>query len=315
MKAYHALVAALAHREDGTPLALFRILIGTTVFFELLLTRLSGSARFLWYPASAGGFKPSATTSHWLFHSLGGPTATNLDLVWAVGTAAAAMVAIGLGTRGFSALCLVCMQAMFTLQPGSGGGHDRVITIALFGLILATTDRTMSVACRVRTGRWTDSALVPAWPRYVGIWQLTVMYVFAGTAKLQPQWIPPGEMDAVYNMLLIPTWSRGSWEAWIAPLYPLTQLGSVITVLFESLWFIVPLALIWRATGRRLRFDPRPLFLGLGLVMHLTLWCLANLGPFSPITLSFYPLLFTGPELRRWRDRWWPRTSSAEHDS
>lgn len=110
-------------------------------------------------------------------------------------------------------------------------------------------------------------------------------------------------MDAVYTMLLIPSWSRGSWETWIAPLYPLTQLSSLVTVLFESLWFVVPLALIWRATGRRLPFDPRPLFMGLGLAMHLILWFLANLGPFSPITLSFYPLLYAGGDYRRWLQR------------
>ena len=70
-----------------------------------------------------------------------------------------------------------------------------------------------------------------------------------------------------------------------------------MTVLWEISWFVVPLALLWRASGRRLRFDPRPLYLGRGLLVHGTLWVMVNLGPFTPITLSFYVLVYRPDEI------------------
>ena len=295
MKAWNTLVTALAYREKGTSLALFRIFIALTICGELLTTWLSGAASFLWHPQVDGGFKETISSSHWLFSMLGGATTTTVDGVFVAAFVATLMVLVGLGTRGFAAISLVTLQALFSLQPGSGGGHDRVMTIALFGLILAASDVTLSLACKLRTGKWTSDITVPAWPRYVGIWQLTVIYVFAGAAKTSPHWLPVGEMDAVYNMLLMPSWSRGSWELYVAPFYRLTQLSSVVTMVWELTWFVVPLMLLWRASGRRWAFDPRPLYLGLGVVMHMVLWVLANLGPFSPITMSFYVLLY-GPE-------------------
>ena len=298
MKAWNTLVTALAYREKGTSLALFRIFIALTICGELFTTWWSGAASFLWHPQADGGFKEVISSSHWLFSMLGGATTSTVDGVFSVALVASVMVLVGLGTQGFAAISLVTLQALFSLQLGSGGGHDRVMTLALFGLILAASDATLSLTCRLRTGQWTSDLHVPAWPRYVGIWQLTVIYVFSGSAKTSPHWLPLGEMDAVYRVLLTPIWSRGSWELYIEPFYRLTQLSSVVTMVWELTWFVVPLMLLWRASGRRWAFDPRPLYLGLGVVMHLVLWVATNLGPFSPITLSFYVLLY-GPEEMR----------------
>jgi len=294
---WRAVVVALSHREKGTSLAIFRILVGLTIAGELLTTRLSGAMAFLWFSQTEGGFKAEVSSSHWLFAFLGGPTGANVELLWAVAWVSSIAIVLGIGTRGFAAVALFSLQGLLSLQPASGGGHDRLMTIALVGLVLASSDATLSLWSRLRRGQWISDERVHAWPRYLGMWQLTVVYVFTGAAKANPNWLPPGRMDAVYQMLLLPTWSRGSWEHWIGPLYPLTQLGTVVTVLWEISWFVVPLALLWRASGRRLRFDPRPLYLGLGLLVHGTLWVMVNLGPFTPITLSFYVLVYRPDEI------------------
>jgi hypothetical protein len=108
-------------------------------------------------------------------------------------------------------------------------------------------------------------------------------------------WTPGGGYSALYWVFQEPTWRRFDMT-WTAQLYPLTQVATAVAWWWEVL---APLLLVvyWlRYTadrGGRLRrlvhkYDPRLLFAGIGVVLHLTIAFTVNVGPFSWISLSYY---------------------------
>jgi hypothetical protein len=158
-------------------------------------------------------------------------------------------------------------------------------------LAFAPSGRSFSVWCRGVSP--TPGA---AWPRAVLVLQLGVTYTFAGIGKTGPEWWPWGGYDAVYRSLLQPHWNEID-ATFVADLYPLTQLATALTMVFETGFFLVPLWLLLRDRYPRIRrFDPRWFFLPLGLVMHGTLELFMDLGPFALVTLAYYLLLFDAQE-------------------
>jgi hypothetical protein len=188
-----------------------------------------------------------------------------------------------------------------------------MFTIALSVLVLAMSDRTLSVGCRLRTGRWTSEELVPRWPRVVIAWNLALIYTSAGVVKVTAEWMPAGDFRAVYTMMLNPAWARADWSWLMGPLFPLTQVATAATVVWEASWFVVPAWLLLRARpraggwGRVASVDVRSAYVAIGVIMHGTLWLMANLGPFSAITMAWYLVLYepgewaaAGRRMARW---------------
>ena len=90
----------------------------------------------------------------------------------------------------------------------------------------------------------------------------------------------------------------------------LTQIGTAVTWVFELTWPLVPLALWFRSTadrGGRLRgllnrVPIRAVYVTIGLTMHVTIFLIMEVGPFSWVTLAYYPCLFRPAELTHgWR--------------
>lgn len=302
MKLWGRIVEALAHPERGTSLALFRIGVGLTVFGELFLTWARGVSPVIWHTRTEGGYRPNLPHAHWLWDYLGPPEAATVDgLFWAT-TLAALLITVGLGTRIAAVVALFGIQALFELSSGSGGGHDRMFQISLFVLIFAGSEATMSLWSKLRTGSFTSDQRVPAWPRILITWNLTLIYVSAGLVKLAAEWLPQGRFRAVYNMMLTPHWARADWSWLMGPAFPLTQLATIATVIWEMTWFMVPIWLLVRSrerTGWLARFaavDVRTIYVAVGVTMHTTLWIFGNLGPFSPITMVWYAMLYTPQE-------------------
>jgi hypothetical protein len=279
----------------------------------------SGSV-VVWLHRDHGGIHP-LSSKQWLIGLLGGPSPDTIYGLLAVGIVAAVTLTIGLLGRLSALVGLQVSLALFSLLPASGGGHDRLITNALWILILAGSTATLSVDARIRTGRWRTDTPVSAWPRYVLVFQLCLVYWATGIHKLGSSWFPWGDYSAVYYAMLTPNWIRydpasADWVAWI---YPLTQVGTAITWLWEVSFPMVLLWLWWRHTadqGGRLRavaqrFDLRTPYAVIGLGMHGALFFLMELGPFSFITLSFYVSLWHHDELVRWMP-WLGATARSE---
>lgn len=308
-RGWTALVRRLAHREPATALALFRIAVALCVVYALGQTILSDTVTAVWVAREHGGMK-SLVTQHWLVAALGGATPAAVWGLIATALAGALCLALGLGARVAALVTGQCCIALFSLHPTSGGGHDRVITNALWLLVLAPSSATLSLDCWLRHRRFTSAAPVAAWPRYLAVVQISVIYGMTGVQKLGSSWFPWGDYSAVYYALQTPSWARHELDqvaVLVAHLYPLTQLGTAVTWLWELSFPVVLLALYWRATRDRPgrlrawanRVDLRRAYALVGLLMHGLLFVMMELGPFSLITPAFYLCLWHPDEWAR----------------
>jgi hypothetical protein len=289
-----ALVDLTSIREPGTSLARFRIAVGLIIVYALLSMIAAGLVDVMWVDAAYGGLQ-TLSTRHWLVGLMGGRTPTAAWTLVGGGLVLASLLVVGLGGRLTALLTLQAYYALTSAHGTLAGGYDTLITNALWLLVLAESTATLSLDCRRRTGRWTSDRPVPAWPRYLVIMQLLVVYGATGLHKLSPVWTPGGDYSALYWVFQEPTWRRFDMD-WTASVFPITQLGTAVTWWWEVL---APLMLVvyWaRYTAerggrvRRLlnRFDLRKPWAAVGVGLHLGILVLLNVGPFSPISLAYY---------------------------
>jgi len=287
-------VALTSTRERGTSLARFRIAVGLVILYSIGSMIAADLVEVMWIDAEYGGLQ-SLSDWHWLASALGGRTPTTAWVLVSGGLVSGAMLAVGLGGRWTALVALQFYYALNTAKPTLTGGYDTMVINALWLLVLASSTATLSLDCRLRTGSWRSDRLVPAWPRYLLILQLLVVYGTTGLYKLSPVWVPGGSHSALWWVFQEPTWRRFDMT-WLASAYPLTQLASAVTWWWEVL---TPLLLLYywaRHTAERggrlrralLRFDLRKPWAAIGIGLHLGILALINVGPFSLISLSYY---------------------------
>jgi hypothetical protein len=300
-------VAFLSQREAGTSLALFRIACGLGVVGTVGSIVLHGLVPIIWLNRADGGYRNFEDVP-WLFKLLGGLRPETIWPVVAVALVAGLLLALGLGGRVPALLALQTYIALADINPQTGGSDDLLLANALWLLVLARSTATLSVDCRLRTGRWTSAAPVPAWPRYLAIYQLVLAYWATGMQKLGIHWTPLGDYSALYYVLQVPSWQR--WDmTWLAWIYPLTQVATAVTWLWENSAPLLLVALYYRRTREgpgwlralfnRLHF--RTVWVLIGVGMHISLFVLMNVEPFNWVTLSYYVCLFRPEE---WQAAW-----------
>jgi hypothetical protein len=229
---------------------------------------------------------------------------------WTVAVAAGLALVLGVGGRLPAVAAWITYPALVDLNGDAVGGYDLVFGNAFWLLVLARSTATLSLDCRLRTGRWTSDEPVPAWPRYLAVFQLVLIYWSTGMHKLSRTWVPGGDASALYYTLQQPTWQRFDMS-WLAHVYPLTQAATVTAWLWEVSAPLLLLALWYRRTADRpgrLRalfnlVNYRRWWVLMGLGMHLGVLVLMEVGPFSPLMLSFYACLYRPEEWRRARPR------------
>jgi hypothetical protein len=336
----------LNRREYGTSLALFRIGCGLAVFCSVGSALLHGVAGAVWLDQADGGYRQwgnplwlfglaggeSAAQRHfeyfkvglgpWLFGLLGGVSPATLWAMVGVVMVSALMLIVGLGGRITTFVLLQAYIAVSGINDQIWGGDDQLIGNALWLLVLGRATATLSLDCRLRTGCWRSDTLVAAWPRYLAIYQLVLVYFTTAMQKVSIYWTPAGEYSALYYILQEPTWQR--WDmSWLAWVFPLTQVATALTWCWELSSPLLLLALWYRSTPERrgwLRtlfnaINFRRLYVLVGLGMHLGIWILMGVGPFSWITLSFYFCLYRPEEWRTTWNRvrgWWTKTARTE---
>jgi hypothetical protein len=268
--------------------------IGAVTLWTLARIGLSGAAAVIWTPATEGGAFP--IVGDWRVSLLGGPSSVVTWGLLAVALVGASLVAVGLWTRAAALATGQASIALFSLLPMAGGGHDRLLTNALWLLVLSPSDASLSLSTRLRTGRWIDPTPRPAIGRFLAILQICVVYTATSWAKLGAEWWPWGGLAAVYRSLLAPSWARYDLS-WIAAFYPATQAMTAVTLLWEGTFWVVGAWLLLRRRWPRVaRHDPRLLDIFVGVCVHGTLELAMNLGPFAWATLAFYPCLFRADE-------------------
>ena len=171
-------------------------------------------------------------------------------------------------------------------------------------LLFSSANAALSLDCRRRTGAWINGSPEPAWPRYLLVFQLLVIYGATGIQKMSHTWTPLGGYSALYWVFQDPTWRRFDMT-WSASVYPLLQLGTALTWHWEISAPLLVLYYYAKRTeneGGRLRrwltrWDLRKPFAALGIALHFGILAFLNVGPFSFISLAYYLLLLRPAEL------------------
>ncbi len=294
--------AFLDHREPATTLALFRIACGLCVLGSIGSVVVADLVPIIWMDAKDGGYTALAPAT-WQFKYLGAVTPTTVWGMVILTLVSSVLLAIGLGGRITALLTLQSFIAVYRLNGDASGGDDWLLSNALWLLVLARSTATLSLDCRLRTGSWTSTAPVPAWPRYLVIYQMVLVYWSTGMQKLSVYWTPAGEFSALYYILQEPCWQR--WDMnWLAWVYPVTQASTAITWIWEITSPLLLLALWYRGTrerpGRLRAFFNwihfREVFVIVGVTLHLLILIFMALGPFSWVSLAYYICLFRPEE-------------------
>ena len=310
-RAWAGWVARFDATEPAYALAVVRILLALTILTCLVNIGVSGVLPLLWHDRAHGGMR-DVSGAWWLVRLLGGPKAGLVDAIYGLAVTGAGLLLLGIGGRVTPLVLGQLLMVLFSLNSTTGGGHDRVMTCALFVLGFSGASATLSLPARLTTGRWLAPAMVPSWPRWVLFYQLGLIYMSTGMQKVGSDWLPWGDFRAIYYALQLTEWAR--WEhTWAGTAwgYPLTQLGTMSTLFLEWSGLVWVLAAWYAETPERRgrlrawsnRLHLRELYLFLGLGLHIGIWITMNVGPFSPVMLSLYPCAYGGA--------WWARRLAA----
>ncbi|MEZ4448212.1 MAG: hypothetical protein R3B09_01950 [Nannocystaceae bacterium] len=300
-----ALVALCGRREPAHGLALFRIAVGLSMLYALISMAWSGLDQVFWVDTADGGMFDHRP-DHWLLAALGGRTAAVIGGLVPVGIGLAVCVTLGLGGRPVLLCAGQVYQALVRAGPLVTGGYDLLIGDALWLLLLAGASRSLSLDARIRRGTWAPAIDIAAWPRYLAIFQILTVYTTTGLHKQGPPWTPIGGFSALYWVFQEPTWRRFDLS-FTASVYPLTQIATAVTWLWEISALLLLVFYYYRETAERpgrirawmQRRDLRVAFVAIGVPLHLGILILLNVGPFSLISLAYYLCLWHPDELAR----------------
>jgi hypothetical protein len=300
-------------REGAEALAAVRICVALVVLWDMATTAQLGLTEALWAPVEEGGIGPASYARPIsIVYEWFGASATLAWLLFAVVCASAALLLLGLFTRT-SALVLVLAYAQLALlSPAADRGIDALLRNVLMLIACSGAGATLSLDARLFHGSFARDIEVTAWPRYLIVLQLVVLYFWAGMLKQAPAWTAIDGYSALYIVMNQPHYAG----LVLAPehyrvIYPLLQIGAFATTLFERLAPLVPVLMWLRATrerGGRLRaFANRArlleLWAGTGVFFHLGLAVALQLGIFPWGCLALYPALAGPRALRAWAGR------------
>lgn len=295
-------------REGAESLALIRAGIGLVILVDLGQVARFDLVPTLWAPIEDGGLGPSTRAAPIaLFYHAFGASAASAYALFGLTVLCASAVCLGLCTRLSALGLLFCSGQMQHLCPVGSRGIDALLRNALALLICSGAGATWSLDARLRHGRFDVQAQVPAWPRYLLIAQLIVLYFWAGMLKQSPEWNSIGDYSALFRVLSAPDYARFALTpGQLAGLYPLLQVATFVTLLFERSAPLLPLLIWWRSAPERAgalgrlarRCRLLELWVVTGVLFHLALAALTKLGIFPWGCLALYPALAPAQKLK-----------------
>jgi hypothetical protein len=191
-------------------------------------------------------------------------------------------VLVGFAYRVSMALCFVGLTYLFLLEQALYLNHIYLICLICLLMTVVPAHRSLSVDARLRPGLRADH--VPRWNLLLLQFQLGVVYVYAGVAKLNIDW---------FRGQPVRLWAGELGE------------GAVYLIAYGGLLFdlaIVPL-LCWRKT--------RPWAFASAVLFHLANSQLFNIGVF-PWFMIGATTLFLAPD---WPRRWLASRSPVAHET
>lgn len=297
-------------REHPRSMALIRVAIGLVMLWDLLQVATLGLVDPLLGVEGAGGLSPThrtPTPAFWALWTEGMASAPTLLYGGLVATTL--LYTAGVLTRP-AMVGFVLLSAQWEwMLPGASRGIESMIRIVLLILACSDSDRWLSLTAWWKTGSvWGDGQSVPAWPRHLIVAQLVLMYFLAGVQKFGLDWTPVGQFSALYLIVQDPSIANADY-GWMAsqPFYALTQLGTAVTVLWEWSTPVLIVAYWYRFTADRggavrdffNRWRIHWWWAGIGVVFHVGIALLMELGIFPAAMLSFYFAFLHPDEIAR----------------
>lgn len=272
----HRLRIAANRPVDGSSLAIFRLVFGLTLVWEVL--------RYLDHGWVAKYYiVPSFHFKYWPFDFVQPWPGQGMYWHFALLGCAALAMALGLRYRLSAILTFLGIAWIFLLDQTRYLNHIYLVVLLAFLMIFVPADRVGSLDPRRRAGDGT----IPAWSLWLMRFQLAVPYFFGGVAKLNHDWLR-GEP--------LTTWLAKKTDfPLLGPLFdePAVALGMAYGGLLLDLG--APLLLLWPRT--RL-----PAFIGVA-GFHLMNSGLFKIGIFPWLMMAGTLLFFPADWPRRmWRD-------------
>lgn len=298
--------------EAPISLAWFRVALSTVLLGTIIDAMYSGVLSAMWIDRAYGGALTLNPTG--LVAWLGGATPNVVWSVAIVSLVATALVLLGVGGRTPALVAAQTYFALTRIQGETIGGYDGLMVNGMLLLFLSGAHTDLSLSRwleRRREANSTPPEPILAWPRYLLIFQLLVMYGFTGIQKVSPVWTPLGGYSALYWVYQDPTWRRFNMD-WTANYSWALSLMTAVTWHWEVM---VPglLLFYWarrrRESGGRFvralsRWDLRKPFVLVGVCLHLGILFTLQVGPFSLVSLAYY-LALLSPGDREALRVWW----------
>ena len=231
-------VKLCAVREHPLSLALFRVAIGLVLLSDLLTILRLDLIVPLFVPMEAGGLSDVVTRGKepWFFQVFGASEASGVALYWLMVVACLAVL-FGVMTRSACLVLLLAWSQHALILSGSDRGIDMLMRNMLFLLMFSGCGACLSVDSWLRDRTWLKVDLeCMAWPRYLILLQVGVMYCAAGIEKMGFAWTPLGGYSALY--LILQDWAIARSDmTWLAaqPYYFFSQLRNLSLLSFFHL--------------------------------------------------------------------------------
>ncbi len=201
-----------------------------------------------------------------------------------------ALLAVGVALGFFYRTCMAFFFLGFTyvelIDQTAYLNHYYLISLLSGLMIFLPANRAWSIDCLRRASKRVDA--VPAWTLNLLRFQIGIVYIFAGLAKLNTDWLFKAEPLRIWLAVRSDLPLVGSWmnEVWVA--YAASWVGAV----FDS---TVVFFLIWKRTRR-------PAYVLL-IVFHVATWLLFNIGMFPWIMIVAATVFFPCDWPRYWASR------------
>jgi hypothetical protein len=300
-------VAFWDQREHPRAIGLARILLGSVILADFLQIWRLGLVLAIFGTQQVGGLSDAVVRADipW-FYRIFPPTESSAWLLYLALCTLAFLFTIGAYTRfsAFALMILWAQQAM--ILPPSDRGIDMLCRDLLCIFMFSSAGFWVGVDGWLARAQGRSTDLVPAWPRYLMILQLVVMYWTAGVQKVGLEWLPMGHFSALYVILQDPAIATHDFS-WLGrqPFYFVTQVATAITLLWQ--WFY-PIVLLWywyeygpQKPGRlrdfARRWHPKYAMIAIGAMFHVGLAIGLELGIFPWAMLAVYPAFFHPDEL------------------
>ncbi len=285
---------------DPRPLALFRLVLGGLVLFDLIDRARDFRAFFtddgvLPRAALVNGFVRLYRFS--LFDMWGDPFLCGL--LYTAGVVCAVLFVAGYRTRLFNILTWVFVVSLHERNIVILDGGDTVVRCMLFWMMFADCGQIYSVDAWL--GRVRPRA-VPVTPLRVAQIQVILIYICAAASKTGPWW---RDGTALYHSLQLSDWARASTAGWVIDHPRIAVLLSRATIPAEAAFLpltMFPLSL----TGRHRRTKELLRLAGIAAVvgLHAGIFITMRVGLFS-LLMPACMILFIYPSwIPAALDRW-----------